>query len=83
MRTTITLDPDVALLVEQAMKERNAKFKDVVNELIRRGAGAVPAAETPLPTLSLGQPLVDLTFANSVIEQMEDDERIRAMQVGR
>lgn len=40
MRTTITLDPDVALLVEREMAARNAHFKQVVNDALRRQLGA-------------------------------------------
>ncbi len=32
MRTTITLDPDVAALVQRAMAERGLGFKEAVNE---------------------------------------------------
>ncbi len=43
MRTTITLEDDVAALVKKAMKARRATLKIVVNEAIR--AGLVPATE--------------------------------------
>ena len=39
MRTTITLDPDTRLLVEQAMRERGLTFKQAVNAAIREGLG--------------------------------------------
>ena len=37
MRTTLTLDQDNAVRIEQLRKERDANFKDVVNEAIRLG----------------------------------------------
>lgn len=37
MRTTITLEEDVAALVKKAMKARRASLKVVVNEAIRAG----------------------------------------------
>jgi hypothetical protein len=37
MRTTLTLDDDVAALLERQRKERNASWKDLVNEALRRG----------------------------------------------
>ena len=37
MRTTLTLDDDVAVQVERLRRERNASLKDVVNEALRRG----------------------------------------------
>lgn len=44
MRTTITLEEDVAALVRKAMKARRASLKVVVNEAIR--AGLAPRTET-------------------------------------
>ena len=43
MRTTITLEPDVAVLVRRAMRSRKASLKQVVNESLR--AGLAPPAE--------------------------------------
>jgi hypothetical protein len=37
MRTTLTLDRDVAVLVERLRRERDASLKDVVNDALRRG----------------------------------------------
>lgn len=35
MRTTTTLEPDVATLVERRMKATGASFKTVVNDVLR------------------------------------------------
>jgi hypothetical protein len=37
MRTTLTLDNDVAAALERLRKTRHAKLKDLVNEALRRG----------------------------------------------
>jgi hypothetical protein len=37
MRTTLTLDPDVAALLKHVARSRKARFKDTVNEALRRG----------------------------------------------
>ena len=37
MRTTLTLDDDVAAALERLRKSRNASLKDLVNEALRRG----------------------------------------------
>jgi hypothetical protein len=37
MRTTLTLDDDVAVQVERLRRERDASLKDIVNEALRRG----------------------------------------------
>ncbi len=37
MRTTITLDSDVAAKLERAARERGISFKEAVNSALRRG----------------------------------------------
>ena len=37
MRTTLTLDPDVAQLLEEEVHRRRTTFKQVVHDAIRRG----------------------------------------------
>ncbi len=37
MRTTITLDDDVALMLGKLQKEEQKPFKQVVNEVLRKG----------------------------------------------
>lgn len=37
MRTTLTLDPDVAQLLEEERHRRHTTFKQVVNDALRRG----------------------------------------------
>jgi hypothetical protein len=37
MRTTLTLDKDVAAMLERARKTRGGSLKDVVNEALRAG----------------------------------------------
>lgn len=37
MRTTLTLDDDVAAALERLRRARDGNFKDLVNEALRRG----------------------------------------------
>ena len=37
MRTTLTIEDDVAAMLEQLRKKRGAGLKDLVNEALRRG----------------------------------------------
>ena len=37
MRTTLTLDDDVAAMLEQLRKARGGKLRDLVNEALREG----------------------------------------------
>ncbi len=47
MRTTLTLDPDVAVRLERLRRRRDARFKDVVNDALREGLRAME--EKPRP----------------------------------
>ena len=37
MRTTLTIDADVAAVLERLRKARDASLKDLINEALRRG----------------------------------------------
>ena len=37
MRTTLTLDDDIAAILERLRKSRDASMKELVNEALRRG----------------------------------------------
>jgi hypothetical protein len=37
MRTTLTIDDDVAVVLERLRKRRDASLKDLINEALRRG----------------------------------------------
>ncbi len=40
MRTTLTIEPDVERLVQQAMRRTGRSMKTVINEALRLGLGA-------------------------------------------
>lgn len=44
MRTTVSIDPDLARLVEQRMADQGKGFKQVLNETLRRGFEAAVRA---------------------------------------
>jgi hypothetical protein len=63
MRTTLTLDDDVAALLRRIQSERKASLKEVVNEALRRGlqqivAPSPPQTEYRTPSLDLGRSLI-------------------------
>ena len=76
MRTTLSLDPDVASLVEQELSQKKTTLKAVINEKLRRGFALDAAAEQPKfelpPAMDLGKPLIH-NFDNiaEVLELME------------
>jgi hypothetical protein len=47
MRTTLTLDEDVAAILERLRKSRNASLKDLVNEALRQGLQRMTVPSAP------------------------------------
>lgn len=81
MRTTLTLDPDVQRLIEEAMHSRRASMKTVVNDAIRTALGprqrAVPyQVEVHHSDLVGG---IDIQRLNHLAVELEDDEHLTAL----
>ena len=60
MRTTLTLDPDVAALAQRMQRVRGQSFKAVVNEALRHGlramvAPSVRSEDYSTPAVDLGR----------------------------
>ncbi len=86
MRTTLTLEPDVQQLLEQAMRETDSSFKRVVNDALRRGLRPHDrAARKPFVqrVFDGGVPLVDLTKAAALAAELEDQALIAKLAQGR
>jgi hypothetical protein len=83
VRTTITLEPETEALVKKAMKERNISFKEAVNDAIRRGLAPATRERVSLPSFSMGPPLVNLDKASQLAGDLEDEEIIRKMSMGK
>ena len=47
MRTTVTLDDDVAVRLAEEQEKRGASLKDAVNAVLRAGLDATTRRETP------------------------------------
>jgi hypothetical protein len=79
MRTTLTLEDDVAVRLERLRKERDATMKDIVNEALRRGIDQLSAKSRPRApfrtrTASLGNPrLASLDNIGEVLALIEGD----------
>ena len=75
MRTTITLDDDVAALIESERARTGDSFRDTVNRLLRRSARAVTAAGLPaLPELP-GRPVIDVSDISAILAVLDDERR--------
>jgi Ribbon-helix-helix protein, copG family len=83
MRTTVTLDPDVAAELKELAKQRGVPFRQVLNDAVRAG---LAARTTPrpyrLPTARLGlRPGVSLDGALRLAAAMEDEETVRKLEL--
>jgi len=78
----VTLDEDVAQQIRQRMRERGAGFKDVVNDLLRRGLRSFDEAEAySVPTFRLGaRAEFDLRKALAIAHALEDEETLRELE---
>jgi hypothetical protein len=84
VRTTITLDADVAALVQRYMNERGLTFKEAVNTVLRGSlAPSLEGPHPPLPVFDMGPPRVPLEHALRLAGELEDEEIARKLSVGR
>jgi hypothetical protein len=81
VRTTVTLDDDTAALVQQRMRERGVSFKVALNDAIRAGAAARSQFWTE--PADLGIPAVNLDEALRLAGDLEDEELVRKMRLGK
>jgi hypothetical protein len=76
MRTTLTIDDDLAGLLKRSARELGLPFKDVVNRTLRAGFGeqAKPrrsAAPRTIPHAFGFRPGVDLDKLNQLVDELE------------
>lgn len=83
MRTTVTLDPDVDTLLKKRMRDRGETFKVALNEALRSGLTPTPRQAFRTPTFSMGPPAVPLDKALQLAGELEDEEILRKMALGK
>ena len=85
MRTTVTLDPDLAQKVRSLARERGVSFKEALNSALRRGLTEGEAASKRpyrLASRRLGlRPGIDLEHALRLAGELEDAETIRKLEL--
>lgn len=83
VRTTVTLDEDVAAALAERVRERGESFKTALNETLRAGlaSGRRPRAYR-VPAKPLGmRPDADLDHALSLAARLEDEEIARKLEL--
>jgi len=85
MRTTLTLERDVAERVQLEIRRSGKKMKAVVNEALRLGLGLGDKATTPPPfevePHDFGfKPGIDLDRMNQLADELEAEEVARKLR---
>lgn len=75
MRTTITLDDDVAALIEDERRRTGETFRAAVNRLLRRGARPEPTRKAVALPVYPGRPLLDVSDVSAVLAVLDDERR--------
>jgi hypothetical protein len=84
MRTTVTLDPDLAAKLRALARERGVSFKEALNSTLRRGLAGDGGSRRRyrLASRRLGlRPGVDLEHALRLAGELEDAETIRKLEL--
>jgi len=80
VRTTLTLDEDVAAKLRSVMRQTGRSFKDTVNEVLRSGLAWQNRAKKPKPfkvhARNLGlRPGFNLDCTGRILQQLDELER--------
>jgi hypothetical protein len=84
MRTTVTLDEDVASQLRRVARERGMSFKAAINAAVRVGlaAGSPPSRSFRVRAQPMGiRPGVDVDKALSLAAEIEDAEIVRKLEL--
>jgi hypothetical protein len=83
MRTTVTLDDDLAARLQRAARERGVPFKEVLNEALRRGLDSKRVARRYRirPRKMQLRAGVDLDKALRLSAELEDAETVRRLEL--
>lgn len=84
MRTTLTLDPDVAADLKRRVRRSGKPFRQILNDAVRAGLraqDAPPPRPYRLKPVSMGGPLpgVNLDKALALAADLEDEEIARKL----
>jgi hypothetical protein len=88
MRTTLTLDPDVARLIDEEARRQRRPIKQVVNEALRRGLSPRALARNKRryivhPHKTALCPGIDAGSFNRLADELEDEALVEKMRARR
>lgn len=85
MRTTLTVDPEVAARIKSEVRRTGKTFKAVVNDALKRGLGLGGRAARP-PRFEVHphafgfKPGVDLDRLNQLVDELDVEAAIRKLR---
>lgn len=80
MRTTVTLDADVAAEIERVRRQDGRRFKHILNDALRLGLRSLAAGPdqhllaSPTMPRDLGEQLVDIADVSAALALAEGDD---------
>jgi hypothetical protein len=77
MRTTLSLDPDVAILLEKVRKAKRLSLKQAVNEALRAGLTQLATPPWSMPDRESGRHLGSLAIENGFVLYSTDRDFAR------
>ncbi|HEY7831632.1 MAG TPA: ribbon-helix-helix protein, CopG family [Solirubrobacteraceae bacterium] len=86
MRTTVTLDQDVAAKLQAMARERGVSFKAALNETVRAGLDGEGRSARPYRTPSRRMGLrrgIDLNHTGRLLAELDNAEIARKLQLGK
>ena len=88
MRTTLTIDDDLAGVLKRRAQELGLPFKEMVNRTLRAGLGedartSQTTAPKTIPHAFGFRPGIDLDKLNQLVDELEADSYASGQQPGR
>ncbi len=80
MRTTITIDDDIASALKPLLKKQGGKLKVVINSLLRKGLGLHKKKKVEITTVALNiHTGIDHTHFNRIAGELLDQDLIKKL----
>ena len=79
MRTTLTIDDDVAVQLERLRRKKDVSLKDLINETLRRGLRDMNAPQKKrkpfrTKTSNMGVPLINIDNVAEALAYLEGED---------
>lgn len=88
MRTTVRIDDDLFRELKDRAHKEGISLAKLFDRIVRLGFQTLKKGEDTRPkpyrekAFSTGVPLIDVTKARQVLDELDDEERIRKMRLG-